>query len=91
MTAIFNRLSVEEGAAGQVVERFASSRGYVQGFPGFVSMEILSSEGADKVLVVTRWQSKDAPPPSSTCCLLRRSASPSIALSRPCGKGLPLA
>jgi len=29
---------VEEGAAGQVVERFASSEGYVQGFPGFVSM-----------------------------------------------------
>ena len=90
MIAIYNGLSVEEGAAGQVVERFASSRGYVQGFPGFVSMEILSSEGADKVLVVTRWQSKDVPP-SSTCCSLRRSASPSIALSRPCGKGLPLA
>jgi heme-degrading monooxygenase HmoA len=54
MIAIFNRLSVEKGATGQVVERFASSRGYVQGFPGFVSMEILSSEGVDKVLVVAR-------------------------------------
>ncbi|MDQ3925153.1 MAG: antibiotic biosynthesis monooxygenase [Actinomycetota bacterium] len=90
MIAIFNRLSVEKGATGQVVERFASSRGYVQGLSGFVSMEILSSEGADKVLVVARWQSKDAPP-SSACCSRRRSASPSIALSRPCGKGLPLA
>ena len=90
MLAIYNRLSVGEGVAGQAVELFDSSRGYGQGFPGFVSMEILSSEGADKVLVVTRWQSKDAPP-SSTCCSRRRSVSPSIALSRPCGKGLPLA
>lgn len=46
MIAIFNRLSVEEGAARQVVERFASSGGYVQGFPGFVSMQVLSPEGA---------------------------------------------
>ena len=35
----------------------------MQGFPGFVSMEVLSSEGiegADEVLVITRWQSRDA-------------------------------
>ena len=90
MIAIFNRLSVEKGATGQVVERFASSRGYVQRFSGLVSMEILSSEGVEKVMLVTRWQSKDASP-SFTCCSRRRSASSSIALSMPCGKGLPLA
>ncbi len=44
MIAIINRLPVKEGAAGEVVERFANSRGNVQGFPGFVSMEVLSSE-----------------------------------------------
>ena len=60
MIAIINRLPVKEGAAGLVVERFANSRGSVQGFPGFVSMEVLSSEGADEVLVITRWQDKDA-------------------------------
>ena len=60
MIAIINRLPVKEGAAGQVVERFANSRGSVQGFPGFVSMEVLSSEGSDEVLVITRWQDKDA-------------------------------
>jgi heme oxygenase (staphylobilin-producing) len=60
MIAIINRLPVKEGAAGLVVERFANSRGSVQGFPGFVSMEVLSSEGADEVLVITRWQDKEA-------------------------------
>ena len=60
MIAIFNRLPVKEGAAGQIVERFANSRGNVQGFPGFVSMEVLSSETGDEVLVITRWQDKDA-------------------------------
>jgi heme-degrading monooxygenase HmoA len=61
MIAVFNRLSVKEGAAGQIVERFANSRGHVRGFPGFVSMEVLSSEGtegADEVLIITRWQSR---------------------------------
>ncbi len=29
MFAVFNRLQVEEGAADQVVERFANGRGYV--------------------------------------------------------------
>ena len=63
MIAVINRLPVKSGAADQVVERFANSRGQVQGFPGFVSMEVLSSEGtegADEVLVITRWRDKDA-------------------------------
>jgi heme-degrading monooxygenase HmoA len=60
MIAVVNRLPVKEGAADQVVERFANSRGRVQGFPGFVSMEVLRSEEADEVLVVTRWRDKDA-------------------------------
>jgi heme oxygenase (staphylobilin-producing) len=58
--AVFNRLPVKEGAAGQVIERFANSRANVRGFPGFVSMEVLHSEGADEVLVITRWQNRDA-------------------------------
>src|SRR5215210_7069097 len=60
MIAVINRLPVKERAAGEVVERFANSRGNVQGFPGFVSMEVLSSEEADEVLVITRWRDKDA-------------------------------
>jgi heme-degrading monooxygenase HmoA len=32
----------------------------VQNFPGFVSMEVLSSEVGDEVLVITRWRDKDA-------------------------------
>jgi len=60
MIAVFNRLPVKEGAAEQVVERFANTRGNVQGCPGFVSMEVLRSEGADEVLVITRWQDREA-------------------------------
>jgi heme-degrading monooxygenase HmoA len=60
MFAVINRLPVKEGAAGQVAELFASSRGNVQGFPGFVSMEVLRSESEDEVLVITRWRDKDA-------------------------------
>lgn len=60
MIAVINRLPVKEGAADEVVERFANSRGNVQGFPGFVSMEVLNSEEGDEVLVITRWQNKDA-------------------------------
>lgn len=60
MIAVFNRLPVKEGAAGQVTEMFANSRGNVQGVPGFVSMEVLRSEGEDEVLVITRWQSQEA-------------------------------
>ncbi len=60
MIAVVNRLPVKEGMADQIVERFANSRGFVQEFPGFVSMEVLSSETGDEVLVVTRWRDKDA-------------------------------
>ena len=58
MIAIFNSLPVKEGAADTIVERFAESRGHVQGFPGFVSMEVLKSEEGDEVLVITRWQNR---------------------------------
>jgi heme-degrading monooxygenase HmoA len=57
MVAVFNHLPVKERAAAKVVERFASSRGHVQEFPGLVSMKVLSSEGtegADEVLEITR-------------------------------------
>ena len=60
MIAVINRLPVKEGMADQVVERFANGRGFVQDFPGFVSMEVLRSEGADEVMVITRWRDKDA-------------------------------
>ena len=60
MIAIINRLPVKEGAADQIVERFAGSGGHVQGFPGFVSMEVLRADGGDEVLVITRWQDRDA-------------------------------
>jgi heme-degrading monooxygenase HmoA len=39
---------VKEGEAGQIVEQFANSRGNVQGFPGFLSMEVLRSEEEDE-------------------------------------------
>ena len=60
MIAIMNSLPVREGAADRVVERFASSRGHVQNFPGFVSMEVLRSEDASEVLVITRWRDREA-------------------------------
>ncbi len=60
MIAVINRLPVKEGAADQVVERFSNSRGNVQGFPGFLSMEVLHSEEENDVLVITRWRDKDA-------------------------------
>ena len=60
MIAIMNSLPVAEGAADAVVERFAGSRGHVQDFPGFVSMEVLKSEQEDEVLVVTRWRDRQA-------------------------------
>ena len=59
MFAVINRLPVKEGAADQIVQRFAESEGSVQGLPGFVSMEVLRSEEGDEVLVITRWQDKD--------------------------------
>ena len=58
MIAIFNSLPVKEGAAGEIVDRFAESRGHVKGFPGFVSMEVLESDAGDEVLVVTRWRDR---------------------------------
>jgi len=58
--AIMNSLPVAEGAADAVVERFAGSRGHVQDFPGFVSMEVLKSAEEDEVLVVTRWRDREA-------------------------------
>jgi len=58
MIAIVNSLPVKEGAVDRIVERFAESRGHVEGFPGFVSMEVLKSDKEDEVLVVTRWQDR---------------------------------
>jgi heme oxygenase (staphylobilin-producing) len=56
--AVFNSLPVKEGAADEIVDRFAESRGNVQDFPGFVSIEVLSAEGTDEVMVITRWRDK---------------------------------
>jgi heme oxygenase (staphylobilin-producing) len=58
--AIFNSLPVKHGAADEIVDRFAESRGNVQDFPGFVSMEVLKSDGDDEVLVITRWRDREA-------------------------------
>ena len=60
MIAVISRLPVTEEMADEVVERFATGRGFVQEFPGFVSMEVLRSEGADEVMVITRWRDKEA-------------------------------
>jgi heme oxygenase (staphylobilin-producing) len=46
--------------AHEVVERFAKGRGFVQEFPGFLSMEVMRSESEDEVMVITRWRDKDA-------------------------------
>lgn len=59
MIAITNRLPVKDGMADEVVERFSGSRGSVQDFPGFVSMEVLRSEDSTEVLVITRWESRE--------------------------------
>ncbi|MBX6762708.1 MAG: antibiotic biosynthesis monooxygenase [Rubrobacteraceae bacterium] len=59
MIAVFNSLPVREGAAERVVEMFRESRGSVQNFPGFVSMEVLSSEDGREVVVITRWQRRE--------------------------------
>jgi heme oxygenase (staphylobilin-producing) len=60
MIAVINRLPVKEGMANQIVERFTNSQGFVQEFPGFVSMEVLNSEAGDEVLVITRWRDKES-------------------------------
>jgi len=75
MIAVVNSLPLKEGTADRIVEGFAESRGEVQRFPSFVSMEVMRSEGDDEVLVVTRWQSRasfdswvrseELPPPSA--------------------------
>jgi heme-degrading monooxygenase HmoA len=58
LIAIFNSLPVKEGAADEIVGRFAESRGHVQDFPGFVSMEVLKSDTEAEVLVITRWRDR---------------------------------
>ena len=60
MIAIVNSMPVNEGAADEVVERFSGSRGHVQDFPGFVSMEVMKSVEEDEVLVVTRGRDRAA-------------------------------
>jgi heme-degrading monooxygenase HmoA len=60
MIAIVNSLPVKDGAVGQNVERFAESRGQVQGFPGFVSTEVLKCDTGDEGLAATRWQDRDS-------------------------------
>lgn len=60
MIAIFNSLPVKEGAADRVVERFRESHGNVQGFPGFISMDVLRAAAGDEVLFITRWQDREA-------------------------------
>ena len=60
MIAVINRLPVKEGMVDQIVERFANGQGFVQEFPGFVSMEVLRSDDADEVMVITRWRDKEA-------------------------------
>ena len=60
MIAILNSLPAKRGAADEIVARFAESRGHVQDFPGFVSMEVLKSDAEDEVLVVTRWQDRES-------------------------------
>ena len=82
MIAVVNSLPVKEGAAGRILERFAESRGHVQRFPGFVSMEVMRSEGDGEVLVVTRWQR--AGPPSTRGCAARSC------VYRPHSRCLPL-
>ena len=63
MIAIMNSMPVNEGAADEVVERFSGSRGHVQDFPGFVSMEVMKSVEEDEVLVVTRGRDGEPPAP----------------------------
>lgn len=60
MIAIMNSLPVKDGAADEIVERFAGSGGHVHDFPGFVSMEVMKSEDESEVLVITRWHDREA-------------------------------
>jgi heme oxygenase (staphylobilin-producing) len=84
MIAIMNSLPVNEGAADEVVERFSGSRGHVQDFPGFVSMEVLKSAEEDEVLVVTRWRDRaafDAWVGSEECCTPSALAVPRLTVT----------
>lgn len=58
MIAVINTLPLREGAADEIVERFAKSMGHVGDFPGFVSMEVLRSEDTSEILVVTKWRDR---------------------------------
>ena len=60
MIAITNRMPVKEGAAEQIIERFAGSGGAVQDFPGFVAMQVLRSSDDSEVLVVTWWKDRES-------------------------------
>ncbi len=60
MIAIFNSPPAREAAADRIVERFRENRGKVQGFTGFVFMEVLRTAAGDEVIVVTRWRDREA-------------------------------
>ena len=60
MIAVMNRLPVKEGATEELLEMFASRQGAVQDFPGFISMQVMSSEEESEVVVITWWQSREA-------------------------------
>lgn len=60
MFAVVNRLPVKEGKADEIVKRFSHGQGFVQEFPGFVSMEVMRSDNGDEVMVITRWRDKEA-------------------------------
>ena len=62
MITIFNRLSVKEGTAGQIVQRFANSWGNVQGLPGFVSMQVLRSDYLPQLRTMEKYTGEDGPP-----------------------------
>ena len=84
MIAIVNSLPVKEGAADRIVERFVESRGHVQAFPGFVSIEVFKSDTEDEVLVLTRWQDResfDAWVGSEECCTLSALAVPQLTVT----------
>ncbi|UOY91880.1 antibiotic biosynthesis monooxygenase [Ectobacillus sp. JY-23] len=55
-------ISVEEGYAEQMVERFAG-QGIIEEQPGFLDLSVLKKKqgkGAEEVLVVIRWESEAA-------------------------------
>ncbi|HVM26138.1 MAG TPA: antibiotic biosynthesis monooxygenase [Mycobacteriales bacterium] len=55
-----NVLSVPEGAAATLEERFAARQGAVDAAPGFEHFELLRPlQGTDDYLVYTRWRSRE--------------------------------